>query len=161
MTIKEKAHELLAKIAGKNIKGRRYDEAGRYYPDPTPIAPPIGYVKSPTISEQIRSMIRSEHLKQAAEASGMDTFEEADDFDVGDDYDPRSPWEEQFDGEFSVPLNQEAVPRDPDDRNPPTPPAASAHAGDAPVGGFPPANAPVAPGATPAPPAAAPAPAKG
>lgn len=127
MSLKEKAHDLLVRIAGKNIKGRRYDEQGRYYPDPTPIAPPVGYVRSPTISEQIRNMVRSEQLRHHADASGMDTFEEADDFDVGDDYDPRSPWEEQFDGEFDSPIltNQEPVARDPDDRNPPTPPPAN------------------------------------
>lgn len=123
MSLKEKAHDLLARIASKNPKGRRYDEKGVFYPDPTPIAPPVGYVRSPTIAEQIRTMVRSEQLRAVADASGMDTFEEADDFDIGDDYDPRSPWEEQFEGEFLVPVtNQEPVARDPDDRNPPTPP---------------------------------------
>lgn len=113
----------LAKIASKNPKGRRYDDLGRFHPDPTPIAPPVGYTRSPTIAEQIRTMVRSEALRQHADAQGADTFEEADDFDVGDDYDPRSPWEEQFEGEFLQPLSaQEPLPRDPDDRNPPTPP---------------------------------------
>lgn len=123
MTILKAATSLLASIASKNPKGRRYDEQGRYHPDPTPIAPPVGYVRSPTIAEQIRTMVRSEGLRRHAELQGADTFEEADDFNVGDDYDPRSPWEEQFEGEFSVPLtNQVPAPRDPADRNPPTPP---------------------------------------
>lgn len=123
MSIKEKALDLLASIASKNPKARRYDAKGLYYPDPTPIAPPVGYTRSPTIAEQIRTMVRSEQLKHHADASGMDTFEEADDFNVGDDYDPRSPWEEQFEGQFDLPItNQEPVARDPDDRNPPTPP---------------------------------------
>lgn len=114
----------LAKIASKHPKGRRYDELGRYHPDPTPIAPPVGYTRSPTIAEQLRTMVRSEQLRAHADQAGMDTFEEADDFDVGDDYDPRSPWEEQFEGEFDVPLtNQAPVPRAPDERNPATPPA--------------------------------------
>lgn len=113
----------LAKIASKNPKARRYDDRGLFYPDPTPIAPPIGYTKSPTISEQIRAMVRSEHVRQAADAAGFDTFEEADDFDVGDDYDPTSPFEEQFEGQFTAPLEpQGPLPRDPEDRNPPTPP---------------------------------------
>ena len=113
----------LVEIAKAHPKGRRYDEFGRFHPDPTPIAPPVGYQRSPTIAEQLRTMVRSEHIRMEAEAAGMDTFEEADDFDVGDDYDPRSPWEEQFYGEFDVPLTaQEPVPRDPEDRNPPTPP---------------------------------------
>lgn len=135
--ILEKAHDLLARIASKNIKGRRYDEHGKFFPDPTPIAPPIGYKRSPSIAEQIRTMIRSEHLRVAAESAGAETFEEADDFNVADDYDPRSPWEEQFEGQFDMPLvPAEAPPRDPQDRNPPTPPPPAAQ---------PPAAAPAPP----------------
>lgn len=67
-----------------NPKGHRLDEKGREIPDSTPIAPPIGLLKPPTITEQIRSMIRSEkfhdHFNQ-----GHETFEEADDFDIPDD----------------------------------------------------------------------------
>lgn len=143
MSLKAKAMDLLASIASKNAKGRRYDDAGRYYPDPTPIAPPIGYIKSPSIAEQLRAMVRSEHVRQAAEQAGEDTFEEADDFEIGDDYDPRSPWEEQFDGEFSLPINQQPVARDPDDRNPPTPPVPGPNAPAAPGGG--PGALPLAP----------------
>lgn len=129
MSLKEKILDSLARVAKANPKGRRYDEFGRYHPDPTPIAPPVGYVRSPSLSEQIRAMVRSEALRQAADQAGADTFEEADDFDVGDDYDPRSPFEEQFEGEFSEPINQAPVARDPDDRNPPTPPPPQTGAG--------------------------------
>lgn len=116
----------LAKIAQANPKGRRWDAQGRYHPDPTPIAPPVGYQRSPSISEQIRTMVRSEALRQAADAQGFDTFEEADDFDVGDDYDPRTPFEEAFEGQFDQPLtNQEPAARAQDERNPPTPPKPS------------------------------------
>lgn len=73
------------------------DEHGRELPDPTPIAPPIGYKRNPTIAEQIRDMVRSEQLRQAAEQSGMETFEEADDFYVEDDFDPTNPYEANFD----------------------------------------------------------------
>lgn len=152
----------LVDIARANPKGRRYDELGRYYPDPTPIAPPVGYVRSPTIAEQIRTMVRSEAVRQHADQQGMDTFEEADDFNIGDDYDPTSPWEENFAGEFDIPLTaQEPVARDPDDRNPLTPPAATPKAPDAPGGGFPGAPAPGAASPGQNPPAAAPAPERG
>lgn len=93
----------------RRVKGAdlKYDTEGREVMDPKPIAPPIGYKKAPSISDTIRNMIRSERLKQEAEAQGYETFEEADDFDVGDDYDPKSPYEEVF----------EPIPRDdPDDR---------------------------------------------
>lgn len=72
------------------------DAWGREMPDPTPVAPPVGYNRQPSLAEQIRAMVRSEQVRQAAEAAGLETFEEADDFDVGDDYDPASPYEEVF-----------------------------------------------------------------
>jgi len=59
--------------------------------------PPIGFVRAPSLAEQIRTMVRSEQLAQAATALGAETFADADDFDVNDDYDPSSPYEEQFD----------------------------------------------------------------
>lgn len=128
----------LAQVAKLNNKGRRYDADGKFYPDPTPIAPPVGYVASPSIADQIRTMIRSEHLRQAAEAAGADTFEQADDFNVGDDYDPRSPWEETFDGEFLTPvaaLHPEPVPAPPPGAT--AAPAASPAPAEAPPGAVP------------------------
>jgi len=73
-----------------------YMQNGKEYPDPTPIAPPVGFIKQPPLHDQIKQMVRSEHLRRAARQADMETFEEADDFDVGDDFDPRSPYEEQF-----------------------------------------------------------------
>lgn len=73
------------------------DEKGREKVDGVPLAPPIGYRKEVSQTERIRNMIRSEHLRMAAELAGKETFEEADDFDVGDDLDPSSPYEVIFD----------------------------------------------------------------
>lgn len=70
---------------------------GVEYPDPTPVAPPVGFIKQPTLAETMRQMIRSEELKKYARESGAETFEESEDFDVGDDFDPMSPHEELFD----------------------------------------------------------------
>lgn len=75
----------------------RLNEHGHELLNPTPQAPPLGYKKQPSLSDQIRDMVRSEHLRQAAASAGMETFEEADDFDVDDDYDPTSPYEVDFD----------------------------------------------------------------
>lgn len=72
------------------------DAFGRERPDPRPMEPPLGYRRSPTLAEQIAAAVRSEALARAAEAEGMETFDEADDFDVGDDYDPSSPYEQYF-----------------------------------------------------------------
>lgn len=80
-----------------NHKGRRQTADGAELPDPTPVAPPIGYNPQKSMFDHVRDMVRSERLKQEAEAAGFETAEEADDFEVGDDYDPTSPYEHDFD----------------------------------------------------------------
>lgn len=85
------------------LKSRGLGPDGRQVPDPTPLAPPIGYKKQPSMVEIVREMVRSERLKQEAEASGHESFEDSEDFDVGDDPDLlHSPWENDFD----PPLNE-------------------------------------------------------
>lgn len=66
------------------------------YPDDTPMALPIGFERPESLDEKIMRMIRSRELAAAAEAAGSETLEEAEDFDVGDDYDPTSPYEMHF-----------------------------------------------------------------
>lgn len=108
-----------------------------------PVAPPVGYKKQPSMVDHIRGLVRSEHLRWAAQNSGAETFEEADDFEVGDDYDPTSPYE----GDFDAPLP------------PPTPPsdAPSLKPGTPPEGVGSPAATPPAPPAEPSPAASKPA----
>lgn len=55
-------------------------------PDNTPVEIPLGYKAPETLQEMIARMIRVENMQQMA-AKGMETFEEADDFDVDDDAD--------------------------------------------------------------------------
>lgn len=74
--------------------------------DGKPIAVPLNYQRPPTLQEQIQRLIRTTLSDQAA-ADGYESFEEADDFDVGDDYDPSSPHEMVFD-----PLVSKEVPRE-------------------------------------------------
>lgn len=83
----------LRKLDEKNLTS----DGGALIPDPTPVAPPVGYVRQPSMTERIREMIRNERLQAELAAAGAETFDEADDFDVGDDYDPKSPYEEIFD----------------------------------------------------------------
>lgn len=77
----------------KNMEKGLSANSGFEIPDPTPMAPPIGYKRQPSLAEQIREMVRSEKLAQEAAAAGAETFEEADDFDVEDDEFPASPYE--------------------------------------------------------------------
>jgi hypothetical protein len=88
---------------------------GKEYPDPVPMAPPVGYRPPPTIMEMIQTMIRSEQLRTQLDAQGFDTFEEAEDFDIEDDpLDPHTPYEAVFDPPPAplpeVPLKSEVKP---------------------------------------------------
>lgn len=81
------------------------DANGHEIPDPIPMAPPIGYLKQPSMIENIRAMIRSENLRREAESAGKETFDEADDLDdpEADDYEPSSPYEMRFE---PTPVNE-------------------------------------------------------
>lgn len=102
----------LEDIRAKRLKRSqpRLDGKGREILDPVPIAPPVGYVKQPSLAEQMRAMIRSENLRAHAEQQGFETFEEADDFDVGEDVDVvmQSPYE--FEEHFDPELHSEDAP---------------------------------------------------
>lgn len=65
--------------------------------DDTPVAVPLKFKRESGFNDLVRAMIRSEELRREAEKAGVETFDEADDFEVGDDYDPKSPYEESFD----------------------------------------------------------------
>lgn len=68
--------------------GRRLNESGAEVPDPEPVGLPLGYKHPPTLEDRIKAMIQVTLSRQAAEA-GAETFEEANDFDVGEeDNDP-------------------------------------------------------------------------
>lgn len=78
-------------------KKTTFDSEGREVLDDTPVAIPVGFKRPPTLQEQIARAVRSEHFKNLMEAADMETFEEADDFDVGEDFDPMTPYEMEFD----------------------------------------------------------------
>lgn len=85
-------------------------EIGKEYPDPRPMELPFGHEPHEPVWEMIRRMVL-EHAKQAAEkeeGEEFDTEEEANDFDVGDDYDPASPWEEHHEPTDPWPMSTAA-----------------------------------------------------
>ena len=77
--------------------GKFFNAQGEYLPDPEPVAMPVGFERPPTLAEQVARLVRSNELARLAQSEGMETFEEADDFDVDDDFDPSTPWEQDFD----------------------------------------------------------------
>lgn len=73
------------------------DGHGWEVPDPRPLELPAGFRKPETLAETVRRLTRG-HLSQLADTNEMDTFEEAEDFDLPDDPDdPSTPYEEFFD----------------------------------------------------------------
>lgn len=73
------------------------DEKGSEVGDPVPMAPPLHLQRRLTMAEQIQQMIRRE-VSLRAQDMGLETFEEAEDFDVDDDpADPHTPYEAVFD----------------------------------------------------------------
>lgn len=65
--------------------------------DPVPLSPPLGYQFNEPLALQIRRMVRSEKLRQAAEEAGFETFEEANDFMIDEEGDWRSGYENDED----------------------------------------------------------------
>lgn len=95
-------------VHAKPITNARLDPTGRERVSSIPLAPPVGYIRQPSLAQQIRDMVRSEQLAAEARNAGYETFEEADDFEV-DDFDPSSPYEEVFEPE--LPRSPESQPK--------------------------------------------------
>lgn len=88
-------------------RGSHYED-----PDPTPFAPTVGVRPKQSLEERMRQMIRDE-MSYAAQQQGLETFEEADDFDVDDEHDPSSmyeiPWEPMFEPRNPAPPRPEVL----------------------------------------------------
>lgn len=91
-TTPKKFLERLKQICSKHPKGRAFTDKGEFVPDPTPIAPPIGYKPELDLFERMREVVRRE-ISTMAHNQDFETFEEADDFEVYDDPEPFSPYE--------------------------------------------------------------------
>lgn len=102
---------------------------GRELPSPMPVAPPIGYKRQESMFDIVRRMISEERVRQAFMQDGLETPEEADDFDVDDDFEPSSPYEHNFDPPLDPPAppSAEQPPKDKGtaDPAPVTPPKAA------------------------------------
>jgi len=95
----QKTRDSIKRAVNKTVdafKKAVLNERGHEIVSNKPVALPIDFKRPPTLAEQIRQMVKTE-LSQSASDQGMETFEEADDFDVGDDFDPQSPHEMVFD----------------------------------------------------------------
>jgi len=73
----------------------KFNDRGEEIMDKTPISKTLR-VRPQSEYQRIRALIKQE-LSQEARNQGFETEAEANDFAVGDDYDPTSPFEESFD----------------------------------------------------------------
>lgn len=87
------------------IPGRQ-DGLGHEIPDPRPMQVPAGMKRPETLQEQVARLVRGAISREAEEA-GFETFDESEDFDVDDEFDPRTPFETVFD-----PVLGEVTPHD-------------------------------------------------
>jgi len=79
------------------VKKVQYDADGREIPDPQPTFLNTGLTAPESTSAMIQRLVRTE-LSTAAANAGFESFEEADDFDVEDEFDdPTTPFEMFFD----------------------------------------------------------------
>lgn len=83
------------------------DDRGREIPDPTPVSLPVQTKRPLPLADQVARLVRSEMWNRSL-SDDAETFAEADDFDVDDDFDPRTPYEVEFDPT----LNREITPAD-------------------------------------------------
>lgn len=73
------------------------DERGREICDDTPAAVPVRISRVSEV-DRVRYIVR-EMMSRQAELEGNESFDEADDFDVGDDDFPENPFEPNFEPE--------------------------------------------------------------
>lgn len=93
----------------KDFQGRR---PGREYVDPTPVEWPLGVSVPESLEQKIARMVRTS-MSQAAAQAGMESFEEADDFDVEDPEALPGSTHELDDDQEAIMRDQEAVRRIP------------------------------------------------
>lgn len=75
----------------------KLNEKGQEVLDKTPVSIPSGLAQGESMDERIRRIIKHS-LSQQAIAHGLETFEEADDFEIeSDPIDPTTPYEADFD----------------------------------------------------------------
>lgn len=69
----------------------RHNEAGEEVLDSTPMQPPLGHKRTVPLREQIMQQVRL--MKRLEDDAIGETEDEADDFEVGEDFEPLSKYE--------------------------------------------------------------------
>lgn len=64
---------------------RALSPEGRESLDPTPVAIPVGFKRPPSLEEQIKRLVADRDIQRSLSEAGVETFEEANDFEIPDD----------------------------------------------------------------------------
>lgn len=72
----------------------KYNDRGEELPDPTPVSLPVGARRPETLEGMIARLVRG-RVSELAARDGLETFEEANDFEIESDDEPLTVYEEQ------------------------------------------------------------------
>lgn len=86
---------------GSNNQYAKLYKDGCEVPDPRPIAIPVGFKSPESIAQTVARLVKNIDIQRELRRQGRETFEEANDFDIpGEELDPKSKWEEDYEGAF-------------------------------------------------------------
>lgn len=91
---------------GIENKMSSYNEKGEEIPDSRPTELAINFKAPQPLEDRIHQLVTGALIQRDLEAAGIETFDEADDFEM-DDLDPTTPYEENFDPLHIAARNQE------------------------------------------------------
>lgn len=103
----------MKKCKENNPQYSTYNAEGGEILDPRPCAIPVGYKRPPTLAEVVQRLIRSNAVQAQMANSGVESFDEANDFDTGneEEYLPDSQYEIRLlDGETAPLASQGTTP---------------------------------------------------
>lgn len=90
----------------ETLTNDRHDDRNHEHIDPRPMAVAVKYRRPPTLKEQMDQFMRSKELRELAMDNNIETFDQAEDFEVGEAdplarfFDTPTPFEEEFEGQF-------------------------------------------------------------
>lgn len=84
----------------------RYNGRGEEIPSSVPVAAPVGFTRPPTLQELRQRLVQDEQLRQSLLNDDVETFEEADDFEIPGE-DMSAPYEENYDPLHTTAREQE------------------------------------------------------
>lgn len=79
----------------------KWNSKGEEIPDPVPLATSVQLAPQKSIHDRVLEVLRSERWNEMMRAQGMETFDEANDFEIDDEEpNPESMYEQDEDGHF-------------------------------------------------------------